>query len=331
MRTGQSLNFEERVLAQSELARFPTLGTSVPNRIPDSRCAQGQVKQFGIRSGLLTSLYDLYVTEEFGGAAYTEPCLSVATFIAASGVGVVDRRDAGVQDIRIPYSSGYTYVSFIRARTFGRYEFPVGSRFLGVEVRASLDYLERLNALECLRSVSTDHPLHLLSTDTLWMGRLSLNPATRATALRLLEAGLQHADDLSVEACSLDILTAAIGIMRAPSAARPSRPDRDARKLMAAKSLMVSDVARSWTISALARQVGLSEKRLKTGFRVSFGVPVHAFLQRSRLEAAKAMLEQHDGSITDIALAVGYANPSHFAKLFRRAFGMRPSAYVSRR
>jgi AraC-like DNA-binding protein len=29
-------------------------------------------------------------------------------------------------------------------------------------------------------------------------------------------------------------------------------------------------------------------------------------------------------SVTQASLAVGYANPSHFAKIFRRAFGVAP-------
>lgn len=328
MRTGISLNWEERVLAQSDLARTPALGTSVPDRFPDHRRAQGRIQQFGIRPGLVASLYDVCVLEPFDGTAFAEPCLSIAAFIAASGTGVIER--CGPEpSIRIPYLSDYTYISFIRGRTFGRYELVTGSRFLGVEVRASLELLERLNALQLFESASASHPLHFVSTDSFWIGRLPLARAVKAATLRLLDAGLEHRDDLSVEARSLDILTAAIALMREPLAGNTMRVTRDARKLTAAKTLMMADMARPWRIADVARQVGLSEKRLKAGFREYFGEPVHGFLQRSRLQAAKAMLGRDDASITDIALAVGYANPSHFAHLFRREFGISPSAYLA--
>lgn len=327
MRTGINLNFEERILQQSDLVRFPALGTSMPARIPDPGHAEGQIKQFGIRPGLVATLYDMRVSEQFGGSAYSEPCVSIATFIAATGTGVIERGDPAQADIRIPYVSGNTYVSFIRARTFGRYELPLGSHFFGVEVRAGLEFLQRLNALHLFENASADHPLHLVSTAGLWIGRFPLARVIKETALRLLDAGLQHGDDLSVEARSLDILTAAIAMMREPLYCGSVRLARDIRKLDEARTLIVTDVARPWTIAALAREVGLSERRLKSGFREYLGQPVHGFLLRSRLHAAKAMLDRHDRTITEIALAVGYANPSHFAHLFRREFGVTPSAY----
>ena len=36
-------------------------------------------------------------------------------------------------------------------------------------------------------------------------------------------------------------------------------------------------------------------------------------------------------SVVDIALDVGYANPSHFAQLFRRETGLAPSDYRRQR
>jgi AraC-like DNA-binding protein len=327
MRSGINLNFEERILQQSDLVRFPTLGTSMPARIPDPGHAEGRIKQFGIRPGLVSSLYDMRVSEQFGGSAYTDPCVSIATFIAATGTGVIEHGDPAQPEVRIPYVSGYTYVSFMRNRTFGRYELPLGSRFFGVEVRASLEFLERLEALHLFEKASADHPLHLVSTAGLWIGRFPLARVIRETTQRLLDAGLEQGDDLSVEARSLDILTAAIAIMREPLYCGSVRLARDIRKLDEARALIMTDVARPWTIAALAREVGLSERRLKTGFREYLGQPVHGFLLRSRLHAAKAMLDKRDRSITEIALAVGYANPSHFAHLFRREFGVKPSTY----
>ena len=80
----------------------PALGTSMPVRIPDPGHAEGRIKQFGIRPGLVTSLYDMRVSEQFGGSAYTEPCVSIATFIAATGTGVIEGSDPAQPDIRIP-------------------------------------------------------------------------------------------------------------------------------------------------------------------------------------------------------------------------------------
>ena len=42
-------------------------------------------------------------------------------------------------------------------------------------------------------------------------------------------------------------------------------------------------------------------------------------------------LRETKKSVVDIALEVGYANPSHFAQLFRRETGLSPSDYHRQR
>ena len=80
------------------------------------------------------------------------------------------------------------------------------------------------------------------------------------------------------------------------------------------------------TIAELARRVGLSEKRLKAGFRAAFGKPVYRFLQEERLAEAGRMLAETQTSVTEASLAVGYTSISHFIKIFVREFGILPSA-----
>jgi AraC-like DNA-binding protein len=73
----------------------------------------------------------------------------------------------------------------------------------------------------------------------------------------------------------------------------------------------------------------LNEKRLKEGFREKFGLPIYTFLQKSRLYAAREFLVSLDRKVIDIAMAVGYSNPSRFSELFSREFGMTPSVFRS--
>jgi AraC family transcriptional regulator len=46
-----------------------------------------------------------------------------------------------------------------------------------------------------------------------------------------------------------------------------------------------------------------------------------------RMNEARRLLRETNESIVNIALDVGYSNPSHFAKLFRRENGLTPSKY----
>ena len=46
-----------------------------------------------------------------------------------------------------------------------------------------------------------------------------------------------------------------------------------------------------------------------------------------RINEARRLLRETNKSVVDLALEVGYTNPSYFAKLFRRESGLTPSDY----
>jgi AraC family transcriptional regulator len=45
------------------------------------------------------------------------------------------------------------------------------------------------------------------------------------------------------------------------------------------------------------------------------------------VECAKVLLRESMLGVLDVALAVGFADQSHFSKVFRRATGMAPGAW----
>jgi AraC-like DNA-binding protein len=113
-----------------------------------------------------------------------------------------------------------------------------------------------------------------------------------------------------------------------PAAVNLTRRDRD--RVHHAAALLAERYDEPWTIATLARAAGLNERKLKAGFRAIVGRTVHAHLEESRLQAALRLLDHGATSVTDAALAVGYANPSHFAKLFRRRYGLLPRQWRTR-
>ena len=125
----------------------------------------------------------------------------------------------------------------------------------------------------------------------------------------------------ALEAIVLETMSGAAG--EAPVAARERRQLAQARRLIEAR------YGEEWTVLRLAREVGLSEKKLKAGFRQVAGRSVHAYLKSVRLEAAASMLEA-GYCVTDAALATGFANLSHFSKSFRQAKGVAPRHWLDR-
>jgi AraC-like DNA-binding protein len=74
----------------------------------------------------------------------------------------------------------------------------------------------------------------------------------------------------------------------------------------------------------LARRFGLNTFKLKRGFREVYGEPVFPYLRRKRMERGMELL-LGGATVLEAADAVGYANPSHFARAFRQVHGVVPS------
>lgn len=90
---------------------------------------------------------------------------------------------------------------------------------------------------------------------------------------------------------------------------------------------METNVAQDISLAELGALIDLSPNHLCTAFRQSLGMPPHAWLLNSRMQRAKTMLANPRFSLTDIALAVGYADQSAFGAAFRRANGVSPGQW----
>ncbi len=109
----------------------------------------------------------------------------------------------------------------------------------------------------------------------------------------------------------------------------PLRDTREANALEAAARLMETEFSADHSIANLSRAVHLNEFKLKRGFKQRFGTTIFGYLRQVRMEKAREMLRKQDASVIETANAVGYSNPSHFARAFKQAFGINPSEAIS--
>ncbi len=98
---------------------------------------------------------------------------------------------------------------------------------------------------------------------------------------------------------------------------------RDLMRVERARKLLEAHPEQDWTIESLAQSVELNTKKLKQGFRQSYDSGVYGYLQKVRIERAAQLLKQQ-GAVSEVAAAVGYSSASHFAKVFRRYYGINP-------
>ena len=80
--------------------------------------------------------------------------------------------------------------------------------------------------------------------------------------------------------------------------------------------------------NAVAGESNAPQHRL---FKCAIGVSPSRYQINLRMDAARRLLRETKKSVLPVDLDVGYANPSHFAQLFRRETGLCPSDYRRQR
>jgi AraC family transcriptional regulator len=80
-------------------------------------------------------------------------------------------------------------------------------------------------------------------------------------------------------------------------------------------------------MSALAASVALSEFHFYRTFKQVFGISPHQYQLRRRLEDSKNKLERGEGSVSEVALAAGFADVQSFSKSFRKMFLVSPGNF----
>jgi len=110
-------------------------------------------------------------------------------------------------------------------------------------------------------------------------------------------------------------------------ATRPVRGGLAPWQVRRSKEILSANLDGSVTLKEVAEECGLSISHFARAFAVSVGLPPHAWLLRRRVDRAKSMLPDENLSLSDIALACGFADQSHFTRTFSREVGKSPGMW----
>ena len=80
-------------------------------------------------------------------------------------------------------------------------------------------------------------------------------------------------------------------------------------------------------VEVLAEDLSISRSLLLKKTEALFGESPNDLIRRIRLNKAARLIERNFGNISEIALEVGFSNPSYFAECFKKQFGVVPSHY----
>jgi AraC family transcriptional regulator len=143
-----------------------------------------------------------------------------------------------------------------------------------------------------------------------------------ALPARRLASELRASDSaapLAAEGIALELLAAT---------ARESRPaDRTPAWLATAEELLRARRGQCVRLGELAREVGVPPVRVARAFRARHGVSVGEYGRQLRIEWAAAELSSGDRPLAEIAAEAGFADQSHFTRLFRRYLGTTPGRF----
>lgn len=99
-------------------------------------------------------------------------------------------------------------------------------------------------------------------------------------------------------------------------------------KIRKAKDIVIANMAEPPSLQDLSREIGLSLKKLKEGFKQIYGDSVYSFLFDYKMEHARRLLDTGDYNVNEVGLKVGYSTSSHFIAAFKKKFGTTPKKYI---
>jgi AraC family transcriptional regulator len=112
-------------------------------------------------------------------------------------------------------------------------------------------------------------------------------------------------------------------VAKLPSVRATTR-DELARRLEIATSYLHANCTRGVTVAEAARAACLSPFHFHRLFTRFHGVTPHRYLNRLRLERARAQLRHSDCNVLDVAVDCGFESLGSFAALYKRTFGVTP-------
>jgi len=179
-----------------------------------------------------------------------------------------------------------------------------GCHFFNVEVAPH--WLERLRE----HSAIVSNPFVLPRAEAGWL------------MMRLYRefSAAEEGCELAMEGLLLELLAV---LARHPGPAEQQKP----LWLRRVETLIRDEFTGKLTMTELAAEAGVHPVHLAAVFRRFHQATVSEFIQRLRIQAACEMLRQPEAPLAEVAGQLGFADQSHFSRVFHRLTGMTPRAW----
>ncbi len=113
---------------------------------------------------------------------------------------------------------------------------------------------------------------------------------------------------------------------------RPRTHESRRRLYLMARVVITRHYRQPLTLASVARALASSPRQIQRAFEQFGGASFSEQLMERRLSvAADVLLEQRSIAVADVARLVGYRQGSHFARAFRRRYGVSPAEFRERK
>src|SRR4051794_13174170 len=92
-------------------------------------------------------------------------------------------------------------------------------------------------------------------------------------------------------------------------------------------AIVMRHYRRPLTVAVVARALASSPRQVQRAFEEIGGTSFSTVLREIRLRNAAELLARQPLTVRQVSLVVGYRQPAHFAKAFRRRYGVTPAQY----
>jgi YesN/AraC family two-component response regulator len=113
------------------------------------------------------------------------------------------------------------------------------------------------------------------------------------------------------------------------SPGRPQASDGESRNeaIQRALAFIETHLDKHLTLDQVAREAGMSKFHFCRHFKADMSLTFREFLTHRRIARAAELLRQGNRPVGEVYLDVGFKDPSHFSRVFRKITGQPPSRY----
>jgi transcriptional regulator GlxA family with amidase domain len=112
-----------------------------------------------------------------------------------------------------------------------------------------------------------------------------------------------------------------------PHVAGSVRSGLTGRQLLIAKRTICANLGGNVPLKSIAQECGLSPSHFARAFAISVGQPPHQWLLEQRVDLARQLLGQSTLPLSEIAIQCGFADQSHFTRVFSAKTGLAPGRW----